>query len=78
VIYLQAGPLPAGQRYAIRLRDGQGRYWTTKPDSEGSSNRIRPFLVELPPDVTTVTAELVVLQPREATFTVETPRAGAR
>ena len=74
VIYLRAAPLPSGQRLAVRLRDEKGYHWIAKPDTRGA-NDIQPFLVELPTDVTTVTAEIVLLKPLQASFDVETARA---
>jgi len=77
VIYLRASPLPADQRIAVRLRDQQGRYWIAKPDPRGAHD-IQPFLVELQTDVTTLTAEIVLLKPLKATFDVDTSHADAR
>ena len=38
---------------AVRLRDQQGRYWLARPEPQGSRDNIRPYLIELPADVTT-------------------------
>jgi len=57
-------------RLAIRLRDELGTYWLAK--SEGSVQGIQPFLVQLPPEVTNVVAELVLLKPLKAEFLVDT------
>jgi hypothetical protein len=66
-------------RLAMRLRDEQGRNWVATPESQGAVNGIYPFLVQLPPDATQITPELVLLKPVEAEFTVKTsgtPAAG--
>jgi hypothetical protein len=70
VIYVSAPDLSGPARLAIRLRDEQGRTWDAK--AEDSANGIHPFLVELPPDVTQVTPELIFLPSVTATFTVNT------
>jgi hypothetical protein len=57
-------------RLAIRLRDEHGLYWLAK--SEGSVQGIQPFLVQLPPEVTNVVAELILLKPIKAEFLVDT------
>lgn len=74
VVFAHSDSLPSRQRLAIRLRDNHGRNWAAKPEPEGAVHGIHPFLVEVPADVTAITAELIVLTPVEATFTVETPR----
>ena len=58
-------------RLAIRLRDARGVYWLTKPEPQGSSDRIYPYLVELPPEIKSVVPEVVLLKPVEAEFTVK-------
>jgi hypothetical protein len=78
VIYLRAPVLGANERLAVRLRDEQGRYWLTKPEPQGVREGIRPYLLQLPPDVKSVMAEIVELRPVQAEFTVETGGAGNR
>jgi hypothetical protein len=70
VIYVSAPNFSGQARLAMRLRDEQGRDWEAK--AEGSANGIYPFLIELPPEVTQVTPELVFLPPVTAAFTVNT------
>jgi len=91
VIYLQVGapgtdargsathldfgsPEPAN-RLAIRLRDDLGRVWVAKPEPEGAADGIMPYLINLPPDVRTVTPEIVLLKPARAEFMVDTTAA---
>jgi len=71
VIYVQAKELNATERLAVRLRDETGHYWLAKP--EGNNQGIKPFLVELPPEVKTVVAEFVLLRPVHADFLVKMP-----
>jgi len=78
VIYVQVKPLPARQRLAVRLRDERGRYWIAQPEPGGSSTGIHPFLVDLPPDIGMVTAEVVLLQAMEASFDVATRESAAQ
>jgi hypothetical protein len=69
-------PKPSREvRIAVRLRDQQGRYRLARPEPQGSRDDIRPYLIELPADVTTVTPEIVQLHPVTTTFTVATPAA---
>ena len=58
------------ERLAVRLRDDHGQYWVAKPES--AADGINPFLVELPPSVTNVVPEVVLLRPVQADFFVET------
>jgi len=60
----------------VRLKDDQGRYWLTKPERQGIRDRIQPFLVELPAEVKTIQAEVLVLKPISAEFMVETAKPG--
>jgi beta-lactamase regulating signal transducer with metallopeptidase domain len=78
VIYLRAPVLDANERLAVRLRDDQGRYWLTKPEPQGTKQGISPYLLQIPPDVKSVVAEIVVLRPVQAEFTVETEGARNR
>jgi hypothetical protein len=71
-LYIRARELRKPERLGVRLRDDQGRYWPAKPEPEGAANGIMPFLIELPPAVTNVVAEVVVLKPVEAEFLVNT------
>ncbi|MGA2747335.1 MAG: hypothetical protein ABSG59_01055 [Verrucomicrobiota bacterium] len=71
IIYLRAPALDGKDRLAIRLRDARGVYWLTKPEPQGSSDRIYPYLVELPPEIKSVVPEVVLLKPVEAEFTVK-------
>ncbi len=73
VIYVSAPNLNGATRLAMRLRDEQGRNWEAIPESQGSSDGIYPFLIELPTDVIQVTPELVLLTPVKAGFTVKIP-----
>ena len=59
-------------RLGFRLRDEPGRYWLAKSEPEGSVDGVWPFLVEVPPEVTTVSGEVVLLKPIQAEFTVQT------
>jgi hypothetical protein len=72
VVYIRAPASGSKDRLGVRLRDEQGRYWLAKPEPQGPADGIWPFLVELPPEVSTVSAEVVVLKPIQAEFTVQT------
>ena len=78
VIYLRSPRLAASERLAIRLRDEQGRYWLTKPEPEGAREGIMPFMVDLPPEVKAIAAEIVLLKPVQAEFTVQIGEGGKR
>ena len=71
-IYIRATALQAGERLAIRLKDDQGHVLAAKPESQGSSEGIFPFLLDLPAGLTNITAELAILKPVQAEFYVET------
>ena len=58
------------ERLAIRLRDDHGGYWVAKAENEVDG--IQPFLIELPPGVTNIVPELVLLKPLKAEFLVNT------
>jgi hypothetical protein len=62
---------------AIRLRDVQGRVWEARPEPHGPAHGVYPFLVALPPEVTQVTPELVLLKPVAVEFTVNAHRSTA-
>jgi len=72
-IYVRAESLPDKQRWAVRLRDEQGRIWAAEPEPQGHPDSVRPFLVKVPAEVQTVTPEIIVLKPLRATFTVKVP-----
>ncbi len=55
-------------RLAIRLRDDHGGLWVAKAENEVDG--IQPFLIELPPGVTNIVPELVLLKPLKAEFLV--------
>jgi hypothetical protein len=74
VIYLKAADLPSGTRIGVRLLDEQGRYWLAKPEPQGIRDNIRPFLIELSPEIKSITAEIVVIKPVQASFQVNTPK----
>lgn len=71
-LYIRAPELRQPERFAVRLRDDQGRYWPAKPEPEGAAHGIMPFLIELPPTVTNVVPEVVLLRPVRADFLVQT------
>jgi hypothetical protein len=73
IIYLRVSKMNSRNRLAMRLRDEQGRYYATESDGEGWAEGIYPFIVKLPPDVTTVVPEIVVLKPVEVEFMVKVP-----
>jgi hypothetical protein len=71
-IYLRADDLKQGERLAVRLKDDQGRSWAAKPESQGAPEGVRPFLLDLPPGLTNITAEIAILKPLQAAFDVDT------
>lgn len=73
VLYLR-DTRPPGElaRLAVRLRDDHGQYWVAK--SGGAVDGIHPFLLNLPPGVTTVVPEVVLLKPLQAGFLVATKK----
>ncbi len=73
VIYIQTKALRSTGRLAVRLRDNEGHYWVAKPEPQGNTQGISPFLLELPEEVKAVVAEFVVLKPVEAQFLVQMP-----
>jgi hypothetical protein len=60
----------ATERLALRLRDEHGGLWVAKPETWNDG--IQPFLLELPPGVTNIVPELVLLKPVTAEFMVDT------
>ena len=62
-------------RLAIRLRDDHGGFWVAKAENEVDG--IQPFLIELPPGVTNIVPELVLLKPLKAEFLVNTTNISA-
>jgi hypothetical protein len=73
IIYLRVPETDSNYKLAMRLRDEQGRFWLAKLEPQGTPGGIFPFIMNLPPEVQTVTPELVVLKPIEAQFTVKVP-----
>jgi hypothetical protein len=78
VIYLRALQLDAEHRLGVRVRDEAGHYWLMKPEPQGVRDGISPFLVDLPPEVQAVVAEIVVLKPVHAAFDVSISSATGR
>ncbi|MFO1498247.1 MAG: hypothetical protein U1G07_07640 [Verrucomicrobiota bacterium] len=75
VIYLRAFARPSDERWGLRLRDATGQLWIAQPEPQGMVDGILPFLLDTPPDLDTVTAELVILRPIRGHFDVTTKRA---
>jgi hypothetical protein len=71
-IYIRAGKLGEPNHLAIRLRDEAGQLWVAEPESQGTPDGVHAFLIELPPEVTNVVAELLLLRPAQVEFLVET------
>ena len=74
-LYVRAAQLREPDRLGLRLRDDAGRIWIAKPETQGNPDGVHAFLLELPPDVTQIVPELVLLRPVEANFLVETKSA---
>jgi hypothetical protein len=72
-LYLRAPTIPGDDRIGVRIRDEQGRLWTAEAEEQGRRENIRPFLLKLPPEVRTITPEVVFIRPRSAEFTVRVP-----
>jgi hypothetical protein len=72
VIYLHLPPLGPAARVAIRLRDEQGKCWTAKPEPEGDSDGIMPYLLQVPAEVKTLVPEIVLLNSLHVEFLVDT------
>ena len=70
-IHLLVPELTGQAQVEVRVRDQQGRLWPTKPELSGSPGQCA-FLVEAPPDVGTITAEIVLARPLKAQFFVDT------
>jgi hypothetical protein len=62
------------ERLAVRVRDDLGRVWTTTPEP-APQGQVCAWLMRLPPDAKTVSAELVLLKPLQAEFVAATPAA---
>jgi hypothetical protein len=75
VIYLQCRDAALAGNLGVRLRDDQDRLWPTTRESQGNPDGILPFMLDVPPEVTSVTPEIVWLNRVEAEFTVRTPVA---
>ena len=71
-IYIRAPDLREPNRLAVRMRDDQGRYWAGQPEPQGAPDGIHPFLLQVPPELTNVVPEVVLLKPVEAELLVET------
>ncbi|MFO1459760.1 MAG: hypothetical protein U1G08_10135 [Verrucomicrobiota bacterium] len=72
-LYLHAPTIPGDDRIGVRIRDEQGRLWTAEAEEQGRRENVRPFLLKLPPDVRTITPEVVFIRPLTAEFTVRVP-----
>lgn len=73
-IYVRASELKDPNRLALRLRDDAGQMWTAKSEPQGDNpDGVHAFLMELPPEVTQVVPELILLKPVQAQFVVQTP-----
>jgi hypothetical protein len=75
VVYVHAPKLDAGVRLGVRLRDEFGHLHVAKPEGQGAPYGIYAFLVDLPSEVTNITAEVVELRPLNASFDVDTGAA---
>jgi hypothetical protein len=75
-LYVRAPSVKSGERLAVRLRDEQERLWVAKPEPQGAPGAIYPFLIDLPPEVKTVIAEVLLLKPVQASFDVDTTKVG--
>jgi hypothetical protein len=73
VVYLQCADPELAKRLGVRVRDEQGRLWPTTRETQGNPDGIIPFMLDVPPEVTNVVAEIVRLNPVGAEFTVRTP-----
>jgi len=72
-IYIRRVKTPSPARLAVRLRDEQGRYWIAEPEpQQGMNDDIYAFLLKLPSDVSSVTPEVILLEPTQAEFLVAT------
>lgn len=71
-IYIRAPDLKDPERLAVRLKDSEGKYWETEPDTQGSPEGIHAFMLRFPTNVITVVPEIVLLKPTEADFLVNT------
>jgi len=72
-IYIRAPDLKEPERLALRLKDGEGKYWEAAAETQGSAQGIHPFMLRLPTNITTVVPEIVLLKPIQADFLVNTP-----
>jgi hypothetical protein len=75
VIYLQCRDATLARNLGVRLRDDQGRLWPTTRETRSNPDGILPFMLDVPPEVTNVTPEIVLLNPVAAEFVVQTPAA---
>ncbi|MCL5096955.1 MAG: hypothetical protein M1608_05400 [Candidatus Omnitrophica bacterium] len=74
-IYVHSDGAVGPERFAVRLRDSEGRLWVATPEPQGHRGdiHIHAFLVDVGPEVTNFVAELVSLKPVQAQFLVRTP-----
>jgi hypothetical protein len=72
--YIRAPITTSKDRLGLRLCDEHGNYWLAKAEPQGASEGIWPFLLETPADVKKVSAEVVLLKPVQAEFTVKPPK----
>ena len=70
-LYLASPELGSEERLGVRIRDECGHYWTTRLESAHQGEE-RAYLLEVPSNVKTVVAEIVVLKPVQAEFYVRT------
>jgi hypothetical protein len=75
-LYIRIPSSKSKRRFAVRLRDERGHVLIAKPEPQGSPDGISPFLIDLPPEVKTVTAEVILLKPVHASFDVDTTKPG--
>jgi hypothetical protein len=73
VIYLQCRDAALAGNLGVRLRDDQDRLWPTTRESQGNPDGLLPFMLDVPPGITSVTPEIVWLNAVGAEFTVRTP-----
>jgi hypothetical protein len=73
VIYVRAKDLGKDERLAVRLKDSSGHSWIAKEETQGNTQGIHPFLLNLPSEATNVIAEFVLLQAVQAEFMVRVP-----
>ena len=70
-LYIRGFESTGADQLAVRIRDDQGRVWNTRLEP-GFSAGICACLLELPPEVKSIIAEVVMLTPVQAEFLVDT------